>query len=214
MAIHTGQIELRHGDYYGPTVNRCARLRAVATGGQVLLSTATADLTRAHLPPGASLTDFGTHQLKDLSAPEHIWQLVHPQMTFAEIAPDATESLNGSGARPHAYKVTDHLNRSTDGREWAPGVQHEARGRNPDGSEDSILCYTSPTVAALLNAQYERFRMPRARREEHPGHQIRHRSRPDRPAVDTAGSTRLRRTGDTLARRSSGALAPPKPEVY
>src|SRR4051794_35508045 len=32
MAIHTGQIELREGDYYGPTVNRCARLRALAKG--------------------------------------------------------------------------------------------------------------------------------------------------------------------------------------
>src|ERR1041385_4263009 len=45
MAIHTGQIELREGDYYGPTVIRCARLRALARGGQVLVSSETARLT-------------------------------------------------------------------------------------------------------------------------------------------------------------------------
>src|SRR5229473_7562683 len=78
MAIHTGQIELRAGDYYGPTVNRCARLRALASGGQVLLSGVTAQLVRAQLPAGASLTDLGTKQLKDISAPEHVWQLMHP----------------------------------------------------------------------------------------------------------------------------------------
>jgi class 3 adenylate cyclase len=38
MALHTGEADLREGDYYGPAVNRCARLRAVAHGGQVLLA--------------------------------------------------------------------------------------------------------------------------------------------------------------------------------
>src|SRR6266852_8574237 len=50
MAIHTGQIELREGDYYGPTVNRCARLRALANGGQVLLSGVAAQLTQRPQP--------------------------------------------------------------------------------------------------------------------------------------------------------------------
>jgi class 3 adenylate cyclase len=80
MAIHTGQIELRDGDYYGPTVNRCARLRAMATGGQVLLSGVAAQLSQRQLPGGASLKDLGTHSLKDLAALEHVWQLTHPKM--------------------------------------------------------------------------------------------------------------------------------------
>src|SRR5207244_5617731 len=80
MAVHTGQIELRDGDYYGPTVNRCARLRALASGGQVLLSGVTAQLTQRQLPGGASLQDLGTHPLKDLAGLERVWQLVHPQM--------------------------------------------------------------------------------------------------------------------------------------
>src|SRR5919201_2295820 len=73
MAIHTGQIELRDGDYYGLTVNRCARPRALAKGGQVLLSGVTAKLTHAQLPAHAGLHDLGTHQLKDLSAPERVF---------------------------------------------------------------------------------------------------------------------------------------------
>src|SRR5690242_10706264 len=79
MAIHTGQIELRDGDYYGPTVNRCARLRALAKGGQVLISSASARLSQGQLPPGASLKDLGSHMLKDLSTPERVWQLAHPR---------------------------------------------------------------------------------------------------------------------------------------
>jgi hypothetical protein len=162
MAIHTGQIELRDGDYYGPTVNRCARLRALAKGGQVLLSGVTAKLSEGQLPADASLNDLGTHQLKDLSAPERVWQLSHPLMPGH--AAVATETAIAKPAAPskRAYKLTDHLNCSADGREWGTGVTHSLVW---DGEEDDadqrIRCYTSPAVAALLNAQHERFRLPR-----------------------------------------------------
>jgi predicted ATPase/class 3 adenylate cyclase len=78
MALHVAPAELREGDYYGPGVIRCARLRAVAHGGQVLLSEATADRVRDHLPAGVSLRDLGSHRLKDLQQPERIFQLLHP----------------------------------------------------------------------------------------------------------------------------------------
>src|ERR1051326_5648202 len=91
MAIHTGQVELREGDYYGPTVNRCARLRALAKGGQVLVSSATAQLTKGQLPPDATLTDLGTQQLKDLSAPERVWQLNHPNLALAQASAQPTQ---------------------------------------------------------------------------------------------------------------------------
>jgi predicted ATPase/class 3 adenylate cyclase/DNA-binding CsgD family transcriptional regulator len=78
MAVHTGEGELRAGDYYGPAVNHCARLRAAAHGGQVLVSTVTADLVREALASDVGLQDLGEHRLKDLERPEHIWQVVHP----------------------------------------------------------------------------------------------------------------------------------------
>jgi class 3 adenylate cyclase len=57
MGLHTGEADLREGDYYGSAVNRCARIRGVWHGGQVLLSKATSKLVRCALPLGASLVD-------------------------------------------------------------------------------------------------------------------------------------------------------------
>jgi class 3 adenylate cyclase/tetratricopeptide (TPR) repeat protein len=80
MALHTGEAELRDGDYYGPTLNRAARLRSLAHGGQILLSRATADLVVDELPVGVTLTDVGGHRLKGLSRPEHVFALLHPDI--------------------------------------------------------------------------------------------------------------------------------------
>ncbi|MGB7861547.1 MAG: adenylate/guanylate cyclase domain-containing protein, partial [Acidimicrobiia bacterium] len=74
-SIHTGQAELELGDYYGPAVNRAARLRAIAHGGQTLLSGATFELVQDHLPKGVSIKDLGVHRLKDLARPESVYQL-------------------------------------------------------------------------------------------------------------------------------------------
>lgn len=75
MALHSGACEERDGDYYGPTVNRTARLEAIAHGGQVLVSGATASLAPESLPDGVSLADLGLHRLKDLGRPEQVFQL-------------------------------------------------------------------------------------------------------------------------------------------
>ena len=76
MALHTGEADLRDGDYYGAAVNRCARLRSVAHGGQTLISQTTQLLVSDALSDGTSLRDLGEHQLKDLKRSEHIYQLV------------------------------------------------------------------------------------------------------------------------------------------
>jgi predicted ATPase/class 3 adenylate cyclase len=80
MAMHTGGAAVRDGDYYGAAVNRCARLRAAAHGGQVLLSQTTVDLVRDELPLPLTLRDLGNHRLRDLQRPEHIHQLLHPDL--------------------------------------------------------------------------------------------------------------------------------------
>jgi class 3 adenylate cyclase len=76
MALHTGEADLREGDYYGSVVNRCARLRAVAHGGQIVVSLATAELVRDTLPAGTTLRDLGAHRLRDLQHPERVFQLI------------------------------------------------------------------------------------------------------------------------------------------
>jgi class 3 adenylate cyclase/predicted Ser/Thr protein kinase len=87
MAIHTGEAEMRDGDYYGRTVNRAARLRGIASGGQVVLSSAAADLVVDALPDGASLVDFGFHELRDLARGEQVFALAHANLD----APVSTE---------------------------------------------------------------------------------------------------------------------------
>src|SRR5262245_5924578 len=78
VALNTDEAQLREGDYYGPAVNRSARLRAAAHGGQVLLFQAVAELVRAGLPQGATLRDLGLHRLRDLQHAERVHQLVVP----------------------------------------------------------------------------------------------------------------------------------------
>ena len=73
MALHTGEVQLRDGDYYGQAVNRCARLRALGHGGQILLSLTTEELVRDSLPPEACLQDLGEQRLRDLSRPERVF---------------------------------------------------------------------------------------------------------------------------------------------
>jgi predicted ATPase/class 3 adenylate cyclase len=75
MGLHTGVCEERDNDYFGPVVNRAARLEAVAHGGQVLISGTTAELLFDSMPESVALRDLGLHRLKDLGRPEQIYQL-------------------------------------------------------------------------------------------------------------------------------------------
>jgi predicted ATPase/class 3 adenylate cyclase len=80
MGLHSGTAECRGGDYFGPVLNRAARLMGVAHPGQVLCSQATADLIRDSLPEGAGLLDLGSHALRDLGRPEELFQVTHPDL--------------------------------------------------------------------------------------------------------------------------------------
>jgi predicted ATPase/class 3 adenylate cyclase len=95
MALHTGVSEERDGDYFGPTLNRVARLLSAGHGGQVLLSEATAGLVRDALPDGVRLLDLGWHRLRDLTEPERVSQVVAP-----DLASDFP-TLASLDARPH-----------------------------------------------------------------------------------------------------------------
>lgn len=75
MGLHSGVCHERDGDYFGPTVNRTARLEATACGGQVVISGVTADLMAGALPPDVSLRDLGEHRLKDLGQPQRVYQV-------------------------------------------------------------------------------------------------------------------------------------------
>ena len=95
MGLHTGQSRLREGDYYGPEVNRAARVMGIGHGGQVLVSGTTATLLRGRLPDGAELIDLGLHRLKGLSDLEQVYQVVHSSLE-TEFPP-----LHSSVSIPH-----------------------------------------------------------------------------------------------------------------
>ncbi|HYL82431.1 MAG TPA: tetratricopeptide repeat protein, partial [Candidatus Acidoferrum sp.] len=80
MGLHTGEPTMSAGDYIGLDVHRAARIGAVGHGGQILLSQATCELVQHTLPEGLGLRDLGRHRLKDLQHPEHLFQLIVPDL--------------------------------------------------------------------------------------------------------------------------------------
>ncbi|MDP6514524.1 MAG: NB-ARC domain-containing protein, partial [SAR202 cluster bacterium] len=90
VGLHFGSTEVRGANHSGPVVNRSARVMASGWGGQVLV---TPEVTNIHsLPDGASINDLGTHLLKDLSEPQQIFGLVHPDLRMTEFPPLRTLS--------------------------------------------------------------------------------------------------------------------------
>lgn len=81
--LHCGVDERRDGDFYGRAVNRAARIMSAAHGGQILVSQAVADAVGADMPAGVSLRDLGAVRLRDLAAPERVYQVLHPRLRAA-----------------------------------------------------------------------------------------------------------------------------------
>lgn len=112
VALHTGAADEREGDYFGPALNRSARLLAIGHGGQTLVSLAAAALLRDGLPDGASLRDLGSHRLRDLQQPEQVFQLRHPGL------PDDFPALRSLDSLPNNLPLQ-------------PTSSSEGKGRSP-----------------------------------------------------------------------------------
>jgi predicted ATPase/class 3 adenylate cyclase/DNA-binding CsgD family transcriptional regulator len=96
IGLHTGDVQRRdEGNYVGPAVNRTARLRNLAHGGQTVLSAVTHDLVADAVPDGVTMRDMGTHRLRDLARPEHVFQLCHSDL------PDSFPPLRSLDVLPH-----------------------------------------------------------------------------------------------------------------
>src|SRR5882757_1856451 len=81
MGVHAGEVEQRAGNYFGPTLNRTARLMALAWGGQIVCSAAAAGLAADRLADGIDLLDLGEVRLPDLTRPERVFQVRHPAIS-------------------------------------------------------------------------------------------------------------------------------------
>jgi predicted ATPase/class 3 adenylate cyclase len=104
MGIHTGTPVVHDGGYVGMDVHRAARISSAAHGGQVVLSEATAALVSGGLPGSAGLRDLGRHQLKDITQPEHLFQLTIEGLP-TEFAPLKTLGAASSLPRPDTALV-------------------------------------------------------------------------------------------------------------
>ena len=107
VALHTGEAHERDGDYFGPALNRAARLRGVARGGATVMSQATAEIVHERLPPETALVELGRHELRGLSRPENVFELraIAPAALAGESALGAprmavTAAVGGRAVRP------------------------------------------------------------------------------------------------------------------
>jgi WD40 repeat protein len=78
FSLHTGEADRRGSGYSGPAINLAARLLDETGGGQIFLSSMTAELVAGHLPAGYSLVDLGPHRFAGVAAPERIHALQGP----------------------------------------------------------------------------------------------------------------------------------------
>ena len=112
IALHSGPAEFRDGDYFGPTLNRAARLLALGHGGQTLVSAITHDLCRDYLPPGVSLRNLGEHGLKDMDRREVVFELCHTGLP--EVFPPLKKQLVPSAENVPSIAVLPFVNISRD----------------------------------------------------------------------------------------------------
>ncbi len=111
IGIHTGETHERGGDYYGPAVNRAARLEAAGHGGQTLVSATTADVLAGSTAHRWSLTPLGEYRLKGLSEPEVIHQLdwFGREVDFGPLATGRLATTNLRGHPPELIGRSDDL---------------------------------------------------------------------------------------------------------
>lgn len=122
MAIHIGEVEMRDNDYFGPPLNRVARLRDVGHGSQILVSAAVYGRVYGS---GEAVTfgDKGEHRLKDLAEPEHIYQ-VHAAGLPHEFGPLRSLSLHPNNL---PAQTTSLVGRETEVREVLALLKGDAR---------------------------------------------------------------------------------------
>ena len=146
MSLHTGEGEFRDGDYYGTAVNRCARLRGIAHGGQTVISKTTYELATEVISPADEYLDLGEHPLKGMQEPERVFQLSGAGLPseFPPLkSPDDVEEPPAPGKPP--FKGLQHFD-ETDaglffGRELltAKIVSRLREGISPEGDGESFL---------------------------------------------------------------------------
>ena len=132
MAVDTGEVEAREGDFFGPPLNRCSRIMAAGHGGQVLLSEEANTALAADASGGFQVRSLGEHRFKGLGRPEHVFQLwprAYP-LTFPFAGPRLPASLPAKGRAVRGYELRERVGAGDFGivyRAYQPSVGREVR---------------------------------------------------------------------------------------
>jgi predicted ATPase/class 3 adenylate cyclase len=95
--VHVGEVTTSEDGVVGLEVHRCARVRALAGGGEVFLSDAALRDVGGHLPSSATVEDVGVVLLRGFVQPERVWRLVHPALRRRH------GGVAGAGVLPGAF---------------------------------------------------------------------------------------------------------------
>ncbi|HEX4753605.1 MAG TPA: BTAD domain-containing putative transcriptional regulator, partial [Solirubrobacterales bacterium] len=136
MGLMTGEAEERGGDFFGGMVNRAARLRSLALGGEIMLSESVAALVADDLPPGTAIVDRGWQSLRDLHRPEHVFQL----RLDAEEVPEKDDAASSD------LSWMPSMGRSFVGRSGELRLLREAWSRAAAGERSLVLVAGEPGI--------------------------------------------------------------------
>jgi len=152
MGLHSGTAEVAGADYVtSHTLNRVARICSAGHGGQVLLSLATEELLRGHLPESIVVKDMGEHFLKGLTQPEHIYQVVAPALP-ANFPPLVTENRPPSTRSMPLLLTKLHVPAARAG--WVPRSRLFARLDQVSGGQTALLSAPAGYGKTALLAQW------------------------------------------------------------
>ena len=146
MAVHTGEAEERHGDYFGLAPSRAARLLAAGHGGQILVSAATREVLGES---GFGFVDLGEHRLRDLARPEHVYQLLDEDLA-AQFPALATVDLHANNL---PVQLTSFIGRDREVREIIK-LLNEARLVTLTGVGGTGKTRLSVQIAAELTGSF------------------------------------------------------------
>lgn len=130
MSVDIGEVDARGGDYFGPPLNRAARLVAAAHGGQVVLSESAQEAVRRE--PGLELRTLGEYRLKGLGAPQQVYQLLVDGIPndFQDLRTDTSTPQEGRqfGDAIRGYEIRERIGVGRFGvvyRAYQPSVGRE-----------------------------------------------------------------------------------------
>jgi predicted ATPase/class 3 adenylate cyclase len=110
VGVHAGDVIERDADYYGPSVNRCARIRSIAHGGQILVSETIERLVQDSLGAAIEFRSLGLFRLRDLLRPERIFQVVAPGLRSEFPLPDGLDTCPNN----LPVQLTSYIGRAED----------------------------------------------------------------------------------------------------